>query len=97
MVSAARKVRRPARLGFAAAYLGPAEFYNNFGRFDVRTSTCPAGWIVTATGELQNPDEVWGDRRRASSGWGAVLESDEEIMIVGPENERRCGEGHRAG
>ena len=35
-------------------YLGPSEFYNNFGRFDVRIDV-PAGWIVSGTGVLQNP------------------------------------------
>jgi hypothetical protein len=38
-------------------YLGPSEFYNNFGRFDV-TIDVPAGWIVGGTGVLQNPAEV---------------------------------------
>ena len=38
-------------------YLGPSEFYNNFGRFDVHLDM-PAGWIVGATGVLQNPEEV---------------------------------------
>ena len=36
-------------------YLGPSEFYNNFGRFDVSLDV-PAGWIVGATGVLKNPD-----------------------------------------
>jgi hypothetical protein len=38
-------------------YLGPSEFYNNFGRFDVRLEV-PAGWLVGATGVLQNADAV---------------------------------------
>ncbi|MFI5052669.1 MAG: M1 family metallopeptidase, partial [Acidimicrobiales bacterium] len=38
-------------------YLGPSEFYNNFGRFDV-TLDVPAGWLVAATGLLQNAGEV---------------------------------------
>ena len=38
-------------------YLGPAEFYNNFGRFDVRIDV-PAGWLVGSTGVLQNGGEV---------------------------------------
>jgi len=63
-------------------YLGPAEFFNNFGKFDVRIDV-PAGWIVTATGELQNPKEVLTAtaRERLSH----VLESDDEITIVGPD------------
>ncbi len=63
-------------------YLGPSEFYNNFGRFDVRFDV-PAGWIVTATGVLQNPQDVLTEtaRERLSH----VLESDDEITIVGPD------------
>ncbi len=38
-------------------YLGPSEFYNNFGRFDV-TIDVPAGWLVGASGVLQNPADV---------------------------------------
>lgn len=41
----------------ADPYLGPSEFYNNFGKFDV-TIDAPAGWLVAATGLLQNPAEV---------------------------------------
>jgi hypothetical protein len=38
-------------------YLNGSEFYNNFGRFDV-TIDVPGGWLVGATGMLQNPTEV---------------------------------------
>ncbi|MFQ6045793.1 MAG: M1 family metallopeptidase [Gemmatimonadales bacterium] len=63
-------------------YLGPSEFYNNFGSFDV-TIEVPAGWIVGATGVLQNPDEVLTEaaRERLSH----VLESDSTRTIVGAE------------
>lgn len=63
-------------------YLGPSEFYNNFGRFDVSIDA-PAGWIVSGTGVLQNPKEVLtaAARERLSH----VLESDEVRMIVGPD------------
>jgi hypothetical protein len=61
-------------------YLGPAEFYNNFGRFDVRFDV-PGGWIVTGTGVLQNPQEVYTDRVRERL--THVLDSDQVITIVG--------------
>ena len=61
-------------------YLGPSEFYNNFGRFDVRI-TVPGGWIVSGTGVLQNPEEVLTAtaRERLSK----VLGSDSITTIVG--------------
>ncbi|SIO08017.1 M1 family metallopeptidase [Algoriphagus halophilus] len=63
-------------------YLGPAEFFNNFGKFDV-SLTVPAGWIVSGTGVLQNPEEVLTPK--AIQQLSKVLESDEEITIVGEE------------
>jgi hypothetical protein len=42
----------------AQPYLGNAEFYDGFGDYDVRISV-PSGWSVMATGDLQNPGEVW--------------------------------------
>ncbi|MEZ5318909.1 MAG: M1 family metallopeptidase [Vicinamibacterales bacterium] len=75
-------------------YLGPAEFYNNFGRFDVRI-TVPGGWVVSGTGVLQNPQEVLtaAERERLSH----VLESDQVITIasadeVGPGRKTAPGE-----
>lgn len=61
-------------------YLGPAEFYNNFGRFDVRIDV-PAGWIVSGTGVLQNPGEVLTATARERL--AKVLDSDEDVIIVG--------------
>jgi hypothetical protein len=62
-------------------YLGPSEFYNNFGRFDVKIDV-PGGWIVSGSGVLQNPNDVLtaAARERLSH----VLESDSTISIVGP-------------
>jgi hypothetical protein len=62
-------------------YLGPSEFYNNFGRFDVRIDV-PAGWIVSGTSVLQNPQEVLtaAERDRLSR----VLGSDSVTIISGP-------------
>src|SRR5436190_252135 len=61
-------------------YLGPAEFYNNFGRFDVRIDV-PGGWIVSGTGILQNPQEVLTAKARERL--SHVLESNDVITIVG--------------
>lgn len=62
-------------------YLGPAEFYNNFGKFDV-SLTVPGGWIVTGTGVLQNANEVLTDLTRHRL--DKAMTSDEEVTIVGP-------------
>jgi len=61
-------------------YLGSSEFYNNFGRFDV-TIDVPAGWIVAATGELENAEEVLTPTARERL--THVLESDQIRTIVG--------------
>lgn len=63
-------------------YLGPAEFYNNFGRFDVKINV-PGGWIVSGTGVLQNPEEVLTESARVNL--TKVLASDEITTIVGPD------------
>ena len=49
-------------------YLGNAEFYNNYGHFDLNIDV-PAGWIVGATGVLQNPQEVLTAKARERLGW----------------------------
>ncbi|HXV86358.1 MAG TPA: M1 family metallopeptidase [Gemmatimonadales bacterium] len=61
-------------------YLGPSEFYNAFGRFEVRIDV-PAGWIVSGTGVLQNPGEVLTPAARERL--GRVPRSDELLTIVG--------------
>jgi hypothetical protein len=61
------------------AYLGNSEFYNNFGRFDVRIDV-PAGWIVGATGVLQNGGEVLTPQTRQRL--TQVLGSDSTRTIV---------------
>ncbi len=63
-------------------YLGPSEFYNNFGRFDVKLDV-PAGWVVSGTGVLQNPEQVLTARARERL--ARVLDSDSVTTIVGPD------------
>ena len=74
-------------------YLGPSEFYNNYGSFDVELDV-PGGWLVSATGTLQNADEVLSEtvRQRLAK----VTESDDEVTIVG-EHERGAGKATAAG
>ncbi len=60
-------------------YLGPSEFYNNFGRYDVRIDV-PAGWVVGATGVLQNPSDVLTPAARELL--ARVLQSDSLRSIV---------------
>jgi hypothetical protein len=74
-------------------YLGPAEFFNNFGKFDV-SITVPGGWIVSGTGVLQNPQEVM--TAASIERFNKVLESDEETTIVA-EEERGPGKATAAG
>ncbi len=68
-------------------YLGPSEFYNNYGKFDVKIEV-PAGWLVSGSGVLQNAGEVVAPfvRERLAS----ALKTDEEVMIV-KEDERGVG------
>ena len=74
-------------------YLGSSEFYNNFGRFDV-TIDVPAGWIVGASGALQNAAEVLTPA--AQERLTHVLEADTTRTIVGA-NERGPGQATAAG
>jgi hypothetical protein len=45
-------------------YLGNAEFYMGYGNYDVAL-TLPAGWLVDATGRLENPSQVLSAQTRA--------------------------------
>jgi hypothetical protein len=66
----------------SSPYLGPSEFYNNFGKFDV-SITAPGGWLVSGTGVLQNPEQVLNEttRKRLTT----VLNSNDEVTIVSAE------------
>lgn len=43
-------------------YLGPSEFYLEYGDFDV-TITAPNNFYVVASGELQNPKDVYSTQQ----------------------------------
>jgi hypothetical protein len=63
-------------------YLGPSEFYNAFGSYDVRIDV-PAGWIVSGTGLLQNPNDVLTAKARAQL--AKVASTNDITTIVSPE------------
>src|SRR5690606_3835118 len=60
-------------------YTGAGEFYLEYGRFDV-TLTLPAGYVVAATGVLQNPAEVLTAAQRERR--ARARTSDTAIAII---------------
>ena len=64
-------------------YLGNGEFYLEYGDFDV-SITVPEGWLVGASGTLQNADEVLPDpiRHRLEE----AMTSDEVVHVVTEED-----------
>lgn len=71
----------------ADPYMGNGEFYMDYGTYDVAI-TVPEGWLVSATGTLQNPGEVLSDtvQQRLAEAAG----TREVVSIVG-EDEREAG------
>lgn len=79
-------------------YMGTGEFYMGYADYDVSLRV-PAGWVVVATGELRNADQVLSptvrDRlSRLSAGRGAV---DSGIVHVVTAAERGPGRATAAG
>jgi hypothetical protein len=77
-------------------YIGAGEFYLEYGDFDV-TLTLPAGFVVAATGTVQNPADVWSAtvRQRLEQARSA---SDRVQIITAAEataNGRRATTGTR--
>jgi len=71
----------------AELYQGNGEFYMGFADYDVRL-TLPEGWLVAATGELQNADEVLPATVRDRL--DAAAATSKTVTIVG-EDERGPG------
>jgi peptidase M1-like protein len=74
-------------------YLGNGEFYMGYGNYDV-SLTVPAGWLVDATGVLQNPSEVLSSQTRARLDSAAHTSS---IVHVVMENDREPGRSTTSG
>lgn len=60
-------------------YLGSAEFNNQFGSFDVRI-TAPGGWLLGATGKLENPEQVYS--KRTLDRLAMAMQVDTTIVVV---------------
>lgn len=60
-------------------YLGNAEFYDEFGDYEVDISV-PEGWTVMATGELQNPEDVYS--AVTLERLAAAARTDERVVIA---------------
>ncbi|MBL4675419.1 MAG: M1 family metallopeptidase [Mucilaginibacter sp.] len=59
-------------------YTGPSEFYLEYGDFDL-SITAPANHIVVASGELQNPQEVYTAEQIKR--WDAAEKSEQTVVI----------------
>ena len=59
-------------------YTGPAEFYLEYGDFDMKI-TAPASHIVVCSGELVNPAEVYTAEQLQR--WTAAKKSDKTVVI----------------
>jgi len=63
-------------------YVGPGEFYLEYGNFEV-SITAPASHIVVGSGELLNPAEVYTAEQLKR--WENARNSDKTVMIRYPE------------
>jgi hypothetical protein len=59
-------------------YTGPGEFYLEYGDFDI-TITAPANHIVVASGELQNPQDVYTPEQLKR--WADAAQSEKTVFI----------------
>jgi hypothetical protein len=59
-------------------YIGPSEFYLEFGDYDI-SITVPSSHIVVGSGELLNPQDVYTQEQQQR--WKAASQSDKTVMI----------------
>ncbi|MGV3685536.1 MAG: M1 family metallopeptidase [Daejeonella sp.] len=62
----------------AMPYLGPSEFYLEYGDFDI-SITVPSSHIVVSSGELVNPRDVYTSEQQKR--WAAAAQSDKTVLI----------------
>ncbi|HXL52218.1 MAG TPA: M1 family metallopeptidase [Gemmatimonadales bacterium] len=75
-------------------YIGAGEFYLEYGDFDV-TLTLPAGFVVAATGTVQNPLAVWLPATRARL--ARARRSAERVQIITKDEAVTSGTARRPG
>jgi len=75
-------------------YIGAGEFYLEYGDFDV-TLTLPAGFVVAATGTVQNPLAVWTPATRARL--ARARRSAERVQIITKDEAVANGAARRPG
>ncbi|MCL7972444.1 MAG: M1 family metallopeptidase [marine benthic group bacterium] len=74
-------------------FLGAGEFYQEFGDFFV-SLTVPDNFVLTATGEVVNPDAVLTEEQQTRL---ARADASEEPVAIITESEARSNRGRRAG
>jgi hypothetical protein len=72
-------------------YIGAGEFYLEYGSYDV-TLTVPAGYVVAATGELQNAAQVLTPTQR--SRLALARRSDTAVAVITRDEAVASGTGH---
>ncbi|GIV60276.1 MAG: peptidase [Rhodothermaceae bacterium] len=74
----------------ADPYMGNGEFYMGYGTYDVHL-TVPEGWLVGATGILQNPEDVLSEQTRARLSMLDDTHENGAVIHVVEEGDRVAG------
>jgi hypothetical protein len=70
-------------------YLGSGEFYMGYADYNVRI-TVPEGWLVAATGALQNPEEILSDQTLQRLAEAASQDSVVHVVTVADRDSSRA-------